>query len=89
MRIVFIINGEDVPVDCAPWTALATARAWATEESHNTGRPAEDWEIRDERGNRLDPTRRVGVCNFRDRERLFLTLGIGVGGSLRADRWAA
>jgi hypothetical protein len=80
MRIVFIINGEDVPIACADWLSLGTIREWATEDSHNTGRPAEEWELRDERGVRLDPKRSVKSYNFRDRERLFLTLAVGIGG---------
>jgi hypothetical protein len=88
MQIVFIINGEDVPIDCTPWTSLATARAWAMEESYNTGRPAEEWELRNERGYRLDPALKVGACGFRDRERIFLTLAAGIGGDFaQASGW--
>jgi len=80
MQIVFIIHGEDVPIDYVGWMSLGTARLLAVTESHNTGRPPEEWELRDERGVRLDPNRKVGSCGFRDRERLFLSLEIGVGG---------
>ena len=81
MKLVFIINGEDIPVDCTEWLTLKIVREWAVVDSHNTGRPAEEWELRDERGVRLDPNRTVGSYSFRDRDRLFLTLQVGIGGT--------
>ena len=80
LTIVFIVNGEDVPVEASVHAPLLAARNKALADSHNTGRPPEEWEIRDERGELLPPDRKVEAFNFADRVRLFLTLRVGAGG---------
>lgn len=80
ITIIFIVNGEDVPVNADVHAPLADARNKALADSHNTGRPPEEWEVRDERGVRLQPDQKVKAFSFPDRARLFLTLQIGVGG---------
>lgn len=80
--LVFIVNGEDVPVFAERTAPLLKARAEALAISHNTGRPPEEWDVRDERGMRLNADQRVETFNFKERGRLFLTLKVGVGGGI-------
>jgi hypothetical protein len=79
--IVFIVNGQDVPLEVNPHEPLHAARNQALAKSHNTGRPPDEWEIRDERGNLLDPGARIESFNFGSGVRLFLTLRVGAGGA--------
>jgi len=78
--ILFIVNGEDVPIRIENRATLAKARDKALFESRNTGRPLEDWEIRQESGDWLEPTQVIEEFNFVPGVRLFLTLRVGVGG---------
>jgi hypothetical protein len=80
ITIVFIVNGEDVAVEANLNAPLQTARNKALELSHNTGRPPEEWEIRDERGQMLDSAAKISSFEFTDGIRLFLTLRVGAGG---------
>lgn len=74
---LIFITGEDVRVEVGDDT-LADARETALAQSHNTGRPAEEWEIRNEKGTLLPPS--TSVDQFINNERLFLTLKVGIGG---------
>ena len=70
MLVTFIINGEPVTAEGPPHTLKADALA----VSHNTGRPPEDWDIRDETG-RLVPEPLVEPGTY------YLSLRAGFGGS--------
>jgi hypothetical protein len=85
-RLIFIVNGEDVPVFVGETERMETGRDKALAKSHNTGRPATEWEIRDERGVMLPSEPKIGSFGFMDGTRLFLTLKVGVGGIRGADR---
>jgi len=62
LRIVFIINGENVPVEgVAAGQPLSMGRQKALAGSHNTGRPPEEWEIRDEAGRHMKRSRAPGL----------------------------
>ena len=80
IRIVFIINGENVPVDANMHSPLHVARDRALTQSHNTGRPLHEWEIRDEKGTLLPPDAKIESFNFPNNVRLFLSLKVGAGG---------
>jgi hypothetical protein len=80
LSLVFIINGEDVWVKTNFHAPLHAARAKALAESHNTGRPPEEWEIRSEAGVLLDPATTPEALQLKDSTRLFLTLKVGAGG---------
>lgn len=86
MILIFLINGEDVPVETDELEFLYKARNKALADSHNTGRPAEEWEIRNEKGELLDPNTRVSFGNdLKNGSKLFLTLEVGFGGSTEND----
>ena len=79
-RLIFIVNGEDVPVAISILAPLAAARQQALCLSHNTGRLFDEWEIRDERGAWLDPKPTINNYGFEPNTRFFLTLPVGGGG---------
>ena len=78
--ILFIVNGEGVPIRIEREAPLAKARDKALAESRNTGRPLEDWEIREESGAWLEPSCPIEDFNFVPGVRLFLTLHVGALG---------
>src|SRR5271154_4018214 len=79
ISLLFIVNGEDVPITALHEDQISDARDDALRISHNTGRPLEDWEIRTDTGALVPPSTRV-LCF--PNARLFLTLRVGVGGNL-------
>lgn len=85
MHIIFIVNGENVPVEADINSPLAEARNKALAASYNTGRPPDEWGIRDERGVLLSPDAKVESYGFKEAVRLFLTLGTGAGGYTQID----
>lgn len=79
--LIFVVNGIEVVLDHLNLNEpLHAARNQALAKSSNTGRPPADWAIKDERGNTLDPDRRIDSYSFRPGTRLFLSLGVGAGG---------
>jgi len=78
--LVFIINGQDFKVTADPNAALGLAVAQALRESGNTGRPPEEWEVRDVDGVLLEQSRTPKELRLRDDARLFLSLQVGAGG---------
>jgi len=80
ITIVFVVNGEDVTVSVNPHEPLGAARNKALAVSKNTGRPPEEWEIRNDSGTPLDPGQKIHSFAFGSRVRLFLTLKVGAGG---------
>lgn len=75
MKLVFILNGEEVAVDAAPDEELAAAvrRALAV---HGGGDPAR-WEVRDARGTYVYARTRAADVTWRSP--LYLSLPVGVG----------
>jgi hypothetical protein len=80
--LIFIINGEDVPVEMSMEDILARARNKALGDSHNTGQPPDEWEIRNEKGHFLDSQSTIGSHALKNGSKLFLTLKVGLGGFL-------
>lgn len=72
IRIVFIINGENVPVRVDNRHQLSAARATALIISSNGGSPVTYWKITDETGTVLDPNEIIGEFGFPNNVRLFL-----------------
>jgi Protein of Unknown function (DUF2604) len=78
--LIFIINGQDYPTRVDPRLALSIAVHQVLKESGNTGRPAEEWEVRDASGVLLETNRSPHDLGLHDRARLFLSLKVGAGG---------
>jgi hypothetical protein len=80
ITLIFIVNGVDVPVDANIHSPLKVARNRALEESNNTGRPMDEWEIHNDAGQARDPDKKVEDLDLVDGARLFLNLKVGAGG---------
>ncbi len=80
IKIIFIVNGVDVPVDVNLNAPIQTGRNKALELSNNTGRPPEEWEIHNDAGEPLVPSNKASQLNLKDGDRLFLNLKVGAGG---------
>jgi hypothetical protein len=80
ITIVFIINGQDVPVETNSNAPLKNAVREALRESGNTGREADEWETRDASGVLLETNRKVQELGIVAGSRLFLSLRVGAGG---------
>jgi hypothetical protein len=81
IALIFVINGEDQAVeDVNVNQPLAAARNHALAESKNTGRPPEEWEVRDAQGTVLPTDVKVADFNFEVGARLYLSLRVGAGG---------
>ncbi len=74
----FVVNGEDVRVPVGLSDTLRVAAARALHESQNTGRPLNEWEIRDLDGRLLDDQSRATESP----PDLFLSLCAGHGASV-------
>jgi hypothetical protein len=83
MGLIAIINGWDVEVKGMPvGRSLDEVRRIALKISNHTGQPAEQWEIRDETGQLLDPAQSIAETGWKPNERFFLTLKMGAGGAI-------
>lgn len=80
MRLVFIINGVDLSIDVNVDAPLIEAVQRVLEESNNTGRPPEEWEVRDVGGVLLEINRTPKELGLQEGARLFLSLRVGAGG---------
>ena len=72
--LIFTINGEDTEIKANTNQPLSAARNKALAKSDNTGRPFDDWEIRDQDGVLLPPEKKIHEFNFEDGQKLFLSL---------------
>lgn len=80
VSLVFIINGVDTTVEANLHEPLKAVRNKALEQSNNTGRPVDEWQIHTEDGVLLDPDKKVEELGLADGARLLLSLTIGAGG---------
>jgi hypothetical protein len=80
ITIIFVVNGQEQEVEANENQPLKAARNKALADSHNTGRPPDEWVIYDEQGNELDPDRKIETFHFTSPVRLTLTLRVGAGG---------
>jgi hypothetical protein len=80
IRLIFIINGADFPLEVNLNETLESAVARALAESGNTGRPPSEWQVRDANGVLLETQRKLGDFGFTNGTRLFLSLAVGAGG---------
>ena len=76
--ITVIVNGVPKSIEVNIHAPARTIVAKALEG--HSGRPPEDWELRDEHGNVLDLDRKIEDYNFTADTKLFLNLTAGVAG---------
>ena len=81
ITIVFVVNGENFPVETNVNAPLLSAVERALALSGTTGRtdPGE-WEVRDANGVLLEMGRKIKDLGLEDGVRLFLSLRVGAGG---------
>lgn len=74
------VTGTPTEVDINPNQPLRVVIPKALAQTHNVGRPPEDWELRDEHGVLLDLDRKIETFGFAQSTVLFLSLRAGIGG---------
>lgn len=80
VHLIFVINGQSFPVKADRNEPLLNAVRNALIESGNTGRPPDEWEVRDIQGVLLPQTRTPQELGLKNGARLFLNLQVGAGG---------
>lgn len=80
VTLVFIINGQDYPIEANVHAPLMEAVQRALAKSGNTGRPPDEWEVRDASGVLLEKNRTPKDLGLLEGVRLFLSLRVGAGG---------
>lgn len=82
ITLIFIINGENFPVETNVDAPLIQAVERALVQSGNTGRrDPREWEVRDSSGALLEVDRTIKDLGLKDGARLFLSLKVGAGGT--------
>jgi hypothetical protein len=81
LKLIFIINGQDLLIEADRNAPLKLAVMRALEISGNTGRPAEEWEVRNVGGVLLEQNRTPEELHLENKARLFLSLQVGAGGT--------
>jgi hypothetical protein len=84
--LVFIVNGEETPVQIPDSLSLRTAVEWALDDANviNGDRPFSAWEVRHNSGQLVgngDISLPVSEYGLAHRAWLFITLAIGAGGN--------
>lgn len=80
ITLVIVVNTTPTTVKINETAPLKAAAEKALEQTHNTGRPLDDYEMR--LGNTvLDMSKKVKDYNLKDGTELFLSLKAGTGGS--------
>lgn len=79
ITVKVIVNGTPTDVKTNVNAPLKSVVEKALEQTGNTGRPIEDWELK-WNGQVLDPNKKVNDYNIPDGAELFLSLRAGQGG---------
>jgi hypothetical protein len=80
VKISIIVNGQHTEVTASQRHALSSLIPGALDQTGNTGRAPENWELRDPAGTLLDTTKRISAFGFGEGARLYLNPRAGVGG---------
>lgn len=80
VEITMVVNGQPVVIKAVAQQPLHVVRQKALEETKNLAQPPENWEIKNEAGDVLDPDKKVGEFGFGKEVTLFLSLKAGVAG---------
>ncbi|HYK95429.1 MAG TPA: DUF2604 domain-containing protein [Candidatus Dormibacteraeota bacterium] len=79
--LTVIVSGQPTTVRANPHAPLQTVVAKALEQTHNTGQPPENWELKYD-GKVLDLSATIESFGFPAGANLFLTLKAGIGGDV-------
>jgi len=77
--ITFIVNGENVEIECSDQDTLQLLVKIALTETNNLHRPIENWQVRDQTGVLLPQEATIGKLRI-DKTSLFLMPKLGAGG---------
>jgi len=80
IELIVVVNGQAVTVEANVNAPVKTIIPHALHESGNSGQPPENWELKDNDGNALDPNRKIEDFQFASGTTLFLSLKVGIGG---------
>lgn len=80
IEFTIVVNGTPCVVEQNVNSPLDAVIERALAETGNVGQPQENWELRDEQGVLLEPTRKIKSYGFPAHVTLFLSLKAGVGG---------
>lgn len=75
-----IVSGTPTEVRVNTNAPLHVAAKRALQQTGNEGRPLEDWDVKDEAGNLLDPDKKIEEYGLAEGATIFLSLKAGVGG---------
>jgi len=78
--LTIVVGGTKTEVERNDNAPLGSVVGVALAQTHNTGQPAENWELKDQAGNVLDLKKKIGEYNFPSNVVLFLSLKAGIGG---------
>lgn len=82
LQLVIVVNGVETLVEGNVQAPMRVVAQHALNASGNSGRPLSEWELKDEQGRTLDLERRLGDFGFAPSAVLYLTLAVGVNGSM-------
>jgi hypothetical protein len=81
INLTVVVTGKPVEIEIAIDNPLGTVVTEALEQSHSTGRPATDWELKDRSNNPFsDLNKTVEEYGIQDKAVLYLDLRAGGGG---------
>lgn len=80
VAITVVVNGQPVVIEAVEQQPLHVVRQKALAETKNLAQPPENWEMKNEAGDLLDPDKKVGEFGFGKEVTLFLSLKAGVAG---------
>jgi hypothetical protein len=80
VKITMVVNGAPTEIHADEDELLSDVRLKALKKSGNEGQPPENWEIKNEAGEMLDPDKTVRHYHFGKEVTLFLSLKAGVAG---------
>ena len=75
-----VVNGTPATITANKNAPLRTIVEKGLAETHNTGQPPQNWEIKDKEGNVLVADRKIEEFHFGPETILFLTLKAGIAG---------
>ncbi|MGX9182206.1 DUF2604 domain-containing protein [Mesorhizobium sp. BHbdii] len=80
IEITVVVNGQATEIEANPNQPILVVVTKALENTQNLAQPAENWQLKNEAGNLLDVSKKVGEFGFADTVTLFLSLKAGVAG---------
>jgi hypothetical protein len=80
IRVLVVVNGIEATIDAETNSPIRAVVERALAQTHHTGRPITDWELKDAQGIPLELNRKIKEFHFSSNVVLYLTLVVGVNG---------